>query len=106
MKHTHTNPVTSLANIFLSQLLFRRQADKMWEDSAHFVRKKKNVFTLRDYSLNFSTKGILFILLNYQPVSENRRMNSSALIVIEYQTCLVRFSLRISREERTFKGNS
>lgn len=33
--------IASLANISLSQLLFRRQTDKMWEDNSDFVRKEK-----------------------------------------------------------------
>lgn len=52
--------VTSLADISLSQLLSGRQTEKMWEDSSDFVRKGKNVLTLRDSSLNFSTKRVFF----------------------------------------------
>lgn len=62
MKHTSRKKksVGSLANISLSQLLLRRQTDKMWEDNSDCVRKEKNL-TLRDYSLNFSTKEICYI---------------------------------------------
>lgn len=33
--------VALLDNISLSQLLLRRQIDKMWEDNSDFVRKEK-----------------------------------------------------------------
>lgn len=33
--------MASLANISLSQLLLRRQTDKMWEDNSDFVRKEE-----------------------------------------------------------------
>ena len=44
--HTHTKSVTSLANVSSPQLLFIRQADKMWQASSHFVRKGKTLFHL------------------------------------------------------------
>lgn len=55
--------VILLVDIFLLQLLFGRQIEKMWEDSLDFVRKGKNVFIFRDFLLNFSIKRVFFFIV-------------------------------------------